>query len=133
MEVNLLRLTLEELGHAQPPTPIHANDTTAVRIMNSTIKRQRSPSINMRYFWLLYQEAQRILNVKYYPGAGNIGDYQTKLHNDVHHRRLCPFCVHTHSSPRFYSGQNAQVYVKGVLDGPVIPTQVGTHYRIFRS
>ena len=31
----------------------------------------------------------------------------------------------------FYSGQNAQVYVKGVLDGPVSPT-LGTHYRIFR-
>ena len=32
----------------------------------------------------------------------------------------------------FYIGQNVQVYVKGVLDGPVIPTHVGTHYWIFR-
>ena len=46
MEVKIIRLTLHELGHPQPPTPIHVDNTTAVGIVNSTIKRQRSRAIN---------------------------------------------------------------------------------------
>ena len=121
LQVKILQLTLEELGHPQPLTPIHVDNTTAVGIMNSTIKRQLLRAMNMRYFWLLCQEAQRILNVKYHPGAENLGNYQTKLHNGAHHTRVRPFNVHTNNSQLFYSGQNAQVYVKGVLDGQVIP------------
>ena len=101
MEVKMLRLTIEELGHPQSPTPIHVDNTTAVGIMNSTIKRQRSRAMNMRHFWLLCQEAQRILNVKYHPGAENFSNYQTKLHNGAHHERMRPFYVHTNYSPRF--------------------------------
>ena len=33
----IIRLMLHELGHPQPPTPIHINNTTAVIIVNSTI------------------------------------------------------------------------------------------------
>ena len=101
LEVTILRLTLQELGHPQSPTPIHANNTTTVGIVNSTIKRQRSRAMNMRYFWLLCQEAQRILNVRYHPGAENLGDYQTKLHKGAHHERACPFYVQTNKSPQF--------------------------------
>ena len=67
MEVKKLRLTLHELGHPEPPTPIHVENTTAVGIMKSTIKRPCSWAMNMQYFWLLCQEAQRILNVRYHP------------------------------------------------------------------
>ena len=101
MEVKILRLTLHELGHPQPPTPIHVDNTTAVVIVNSTIKRQRSRAMNMRYFWLLFQEAQRIPNVRYHPGAENLGNYQTKLHNGKNHKRVRPFYVHTNNLPHF--------------------------------
>jgi hypothetical protein len=37
-EANVLRLTLNKLGHPQPPTPIHINNTTTVGIINNTIK-----------------------------------------------------------------------------------------------
>ncbi len=36
----IFRLTLEELGHTQPKTPIHCNNTTVVGIANNTVKRQ---------------------------------------------------------------------------------------------
>jgi hypothetical protein len=36
---------LEDLGHPQPQTPVHFNNTTAIRIANSTVKRQQSRSI----------------------------------------------------------------------------------------
>jgi hypothetical protein len=41
-EAKVLHLVLEELGHPQPPIPIHITNTTTVGIVNNTIKRQRS-------------------------------------------------------------------------------------------
>jgi hypothetical protein len=37
-EAKVLCLTLDELGHPQPPTPIHINNTTTIAIVNNTIK-----------------------------------------------------------------------------------------------
>ncbi len=36
-EAKVIRLILAELGHPQPPTPIHVDNTTAVVIVNKTI------------------------------------------------------------------------------------------------
>jgi hypothetical protein len=41
-EAKVIRLVFEELGHPQPPTPIHIDSTTNVGIVNNTIKQQRS-------------------------------------------------------------------------------------------
>ncbi len=57
-EAKVIHLVLEELGHPQPPTPIHIDNTTTVGIINNTIKQQRSSTMEMRYFWLLDGEAQ---------------------------------------------------------------------------
>ena len=37
-EAKIIQIIVSELGHPQPPTPIHVNNTTAVGIVNSTIK-----------------------------------------------------------------------------------------------
>ena len=37
-EAKIIRLTLEELSHPQPPTPMHCNNTTAAGIANNTVK-----------------------------------------------------------------------------------------------
>ena len=87
------------MGH--PSTPIHVDNSTAVGIVNNTIKRQRSRAMNMRYFWLLCQEAQRILNVKWHPGHENLGDFPSKNHNGAQCQRARPFYLHTDQSPRF--------------------------------
>ncbi len=42
--------TLEELGHPQPKTIVHCNNATTVGIANNTVKRQRSQSMEIRYF-----------------------------------------------------------------------------------
>jgi len=39
-EAKVIRLVLAEIGHPQPPTPIHIDNTTTVGIINNTIKRQ---------------------------------------------------------------------------------------------
>jgi hypothetical protein len=36
-----LRVTLTELGHTQPPTPIRTDNSTALGIVNETIKQKR--------------------------------------------------------------------------------------------
>ena len=56
-EAKVIRQILHKLGHPQPPTPIHVDNTTAVSIVSNTIKRQRSRAMEMRYFWLVCQEA----------------------------------------------------------------------------
>jgi hypothetical protein len=38
----IFQLTLAEMGHPQPQTPVHCNNATAVGIANNTMKRQRS-------------------------------------------------------------------------------------------
>ena len=62
-EAKVLRITLQELGHPQPPTPIHVDNTTEVGIVNNTIKRQRSRAMEMRYFWLIDKYCQKYLVV----------------------------------------------------------------------
>ena len=49
--------------NAQPPTPVHGDNTTAAGIVNNTMKRQRSRAIEMRYFWLLDQKNNRYFKV----------------------------------------------------------------------
>ena len=44
-EARIIRLVIHELGHPQPPTPIHVDNTAAVVIVNHTIKRQSSRSM----------------------------------------------------------------------------------------
>ncbi len=37
-QATIFQLTLEEMGHPQPPTPVHCNNSTAVGIANNTVK-----------------------------------------------------------------------------------------------
>ena len=63
-----LRIALQELGHKQPPTPIHTNNTTATGIIHKTIKQQRSRAMNMRYFWTIIKQDDRTIDVVWHPG-----------------------------------------------------------------
>eukprot|EP00804_Cyclotella_cryptica_P003418 CCRYP_018558-RA/>CCRYP_018558-RA protein AED:0.36 eAED:0.21 QI:0/0/0/1/1/0.83/6/0/1396 len=72
-EGRILRLILQELGHPQPPTPIHCDNSTAAGIANNTVKRQRSRSMEMRYFWIADQVARKQFSVHWHPGLENMG------------------------------------------------------------
>jgi hypothetical protein len=98
-EAKVVRLILHELGHPQPPTPIHIDNTTTVGIVNSTIKRQRSRAMEMRYFWLLDQEAQRNFAFLQHPGLENLGDYPSKHHTGAIHQHVRPYYIHEKNSP----------------------------------
>eukprot|EP00804_Cyclotella_cryptica_P022272 CCRYP_018126-RA/>CCRYP_018126-RA protein AED:0.26 eAED:0.24 QI:0/0/0/1/0/0.33/3/0/620 len=100
-EAKIMRLTLQELGHLQPPTPIHCDNLTTIGIVNNTIKRQKSRSMEMRYFWLLENQNNKLFNFQYHPGLENLADYPSKAHPGGHHMTLRPLYVHMPTSPRF--------------------------------
>ena len=54
-EGKIIRMTLEEMGHKQPPTPIHCDNITAAGIANDNVKKQQSRSMEMRFFWITDQ------------------------------------------------------------------------------
>ena len=58
----IIRPTLEELGHKQPPTPIRTDNTTAAGIVNDTIKPNRSRTIDMRYHWVKDRATQKTIS-----------------------------------------------------------------------
>ena len=47
-----IRMTLEEMGHPQSPTPMMVDNSTAVGFANGRIKHKRSKAINMRFHWI---------------------------------------------------------------------------------
>ena len=99
-EERILRLILNEMGHNQPPTPVHCNNSTAVSIANDTVKRQRSRSMEMRYFWVVDQCQQKHFNVVGCPGKEILADYQSKHHVGTHHQNVRPWYLHENNSPR---------------------------------
>jgi hypothetical protein len=62
-----LRVTLTELGHTQPPTPLRTDKSTAYGIMNETIKQNRSKEMDMRYHWLTDRVRQKQFDVYWRP------------------------------------------------------------------
>jgi hypothetical protein len=98
-ESMIFHLTLKELGHPQPKTPIHCNNTTAVGIANNTVKRQCSCSMEMRYFWVCDKVAQDAYNVRWHPGQENLADYQSKHHPGAHHTAVRPWYLHQVNLP----------------------------------
>jgi hypothetical protein len=121
IDAKIIRLTLEEMGHPQPPTPIHVDNTTAVGIVNNTIKRQRSRAMNMRYFWLLCHEAQQILKVRYHPGHENLADFPSKNHNGAQCQRARPFYLQTSQSPQYLPRAQRPSVRRGCVGKPGDP------------
>jgi hypothetical protein len=83
-----LRVTLVELGHIQPPTPLRTDISTTFGILNETIKQKRSKSMDMRYHWLTNRVRQKQFDVYWRPGREHLGDYHTKNHSAQHHKYM---------------------------------------------
>ena len=43
------RITLEEMGHPQPPTPMEVDNETAIGFLLETMKLKRAKAIDMRF------------------------------------------------------------------------------------
>jgi hypothetical protein len=84
------RITLEELGHPQPPTPIVTDNCTASGIANDSVKQKRSKAMDMRFYWIRDRVRQGQFIVYWRCGITNRSDYFTKHHSDKHHRATRP-------------------------------------------
>ena len=67
-EGRIMRITLQEMGHLQPATPINCDNMTARVIANDTIKKQRPRSMVMRFFWVKDQVKSGIMDIQWHPG-----------------------------------------------------------------
>ena len=85
-----IRVALEEMGHPQPPTPMQADNSTAVGFANNKIKPKRSKAIDMRFHWVRDRVAQGQFVVYWSPGKDNLADYVTKHHPPSHHVNMRP-------------------------------------------
>jgi hypothetical protein len=111
----IFRLSLTEMGHPQPKTPVHCNNATAVRIVNNSIKRQWLRSIEMRFFWVGDKIAQNMYDVSWHPGMENLPDYQSKHHLGSHHVNVRPWYLHMEISPRYLPRAQSQSTLKGFV------------------
>jgi hypothetical protein len=89
-----LRVTLTELGHMQPPTPLRTDNSTPFGILNETIKQKRLKAMDMRYNWLTDRVRQQQFDVYWRPGRENLGDYHTKHHSAQHHKDMRGLILH---------------------------------------
>jgi hypothetical protein len=58
-----LRVTLTELGHTQPPTPLRTDNSTAFGIVSETIKQKRSKEMDVRNHWLTNRVREKQFDV----------------------------------------------------------------------
>ena len=87
--------TLEEIGHAQPPTPVEVNNTTAVGFANTKLQQKRSKSMDMRFYWIQDRVNQKQFDVYWRPGNTNKGDYFTKHHSPATHQEQRDTYLHS--------------------------------------
>ena len=80
-----IRTTLLELGHPQPPTPIRTDNSAACGIVNDNVRKNKSRSMDMRFFWIRDRVNQGQFLVYWGPGKDNLGDYYTKHFPPSHH------------------------------------------------
>ena len=85
-----LRITLEEMGHKQPKTPVTTDNSTAHGLIYQLMIPKASKSMDMRFHWLKCRVAQRLFNIMWRRGKYNRADYHTKFHPIKHYREQRP-------------------------------------------
>jgi len=89
-----IRITLEELGHEQPPTPLQTDNNTASGIANDDVKQKRSKAMDMRFYWVRDRVRQGQFHVFWRRGVHSRADYFTKHFPPSYHREIRPKYLH---------------------------------------
>ena len=111
-----VRVTLIEMGHPQPPTPIQVDNSTAVGIANKSIKQKMSKAMDMRFHWIQDRILQSHFHVFWKPGSTNLGDYHSKHHPEAHHIQV--------RSTNLYEPLVHSPHCKGVLNPQTVKLRV---------
>ena len=116
-EGSILRTTLAEMGHPQPPTPVQTDNSTASGIVNDTIKQQRSRAMDMRFYWVKDRVQQGQFEIYWAPGGENLADYFTKHHPPNHHQRMRSTYLHATTSPHLIPISQDRI-LRGCVETP---------------
>ncbi len=54
-----MQMTLGGMGHKQPKTPIHTDNSTAFGVITNNIQPKQTKAMDMRFYWLRDWEAQK--------------------------------------------------------------------------
>ena len=100
-EGEVLRTSLEEMGHPQGPTPMQSDNSTASGIINRTTKQRRPKATDIQFYWVRERCKQKRFLIYWAPGKYNMGDYHTNLHSPLHHKKQQPLQVHTETPPQY--------------------------------
>jgi hypothetical protein len=95
----VLRTTLEELGHPQPPTPMETDNTTATGYSNGTIKQKHTKAMDIRFYWIKDIVKQGLFFVYWGPGYQNLADYFTKHHSPAHQKIIRAIYIDADEQP----------------------------------
>jgi hypothetical protein len=87
-EATILRTTLEEMGHPQPPTPLQSDNNTVMGYINDTIKQRRTRAMYMHFYWVKDRVKQGPFHVYWGPGYQNLANYFTKHNLPTHHKMM---------------------------------------------
>jgi hypothetical protein len=98
-EGTVTRTTLSEMGPKQYATELKTENSTADGIINNTVQKKCSKAMDMIFYWVKDRVEQDQFNVGWAPGDTNMGDYFTKHHSQVHHKRMIPYYLHYKHSP----------------------------------
>jgi hypothetical protein len=99
-----IRITLIELGHKQPATPLRRYNSTTFGILKETIKQKRSKAMDMRYHWLTDRVPQKQFDVYWRPAHENLGYCHTKHHSAQHHKDMRRLILHQANSLQLLRG-----------------------------
>ncbi len=96
-----LTLTLEEMGHPQPRTPIQTDNSTAHALLTNRILPKALKAMDMWFNWLWCREAQGQYRFYWRPGTQNLADYWTKHHPASHHKSFRPQILTSPTDPKY--------------------------------
>ena len=119
-EGEILKTSLEEMGHPQGPTSMQTDTSEASGIINETAKQRRSKAIDMRFYSVRDICKQKHFLIYWLPGKYNMGDYHTKFHSPSHHQKQTPLRMHTKISPQYTPCDNSTLQQGCVNQFPTV-------------
>ena len=83
-------MTIEDMGHKQPPTPTQIDNTTSLGFITKELHPESTNSTDMKH-WFVRDPNYRS-QLKYYWGSGKYNDneYHSNCFCSVHHRKKRP-------------------------------------------
>ena len=109
-EIIPIQHALIALSHHQPPTPLKTDNSTSSSFIDNTIKQRKSKTWDMRWNWMRDPKTKEQIRTFWDRGVNNLGDYPTKHHPPVHHKRMRPIYLHVaHHIYEYINTNNIQV------------------------